>query len=658
MKKIISFFLFVLLLIPCVFVLTGAQTADYGETVTVEITISETKKIQAGSVEFVFDTNVFELKTAEWNLASSPMLADINIENCQGVFAYGSNKTVKGTIIATFLIKEGVSYEEYCIQTNLVLTNKEGTEFAIDVPAFTVTVACDHTNVTEVPYEAPTCTRSGFTEGTFCKDCEIYLTGHEEIPMIACDFSAEIAGGSYFAKEQSCTHGDLYYKSCSMCGKRGTETFDVGEGLGHIGGEATCTEPAACTRCGEGYGDLLPHTLGDEATCLTAQICTVCETVMQDALGHDYASVVTAPTCTEEGYTTHTCKRCGNVEVNTQTAPLGHDHRSVVTAPTCTEQGYVTYICNACSYTYVGDYSKPFGHAMMEEIVKPTCTEQGYTLHFCTRCKDESFKDTFVDPIGHLYSDEVVPPTCTEDGFTVHVCENCQDAYKDAEVQALGHDYESVVTAPTCLETGITTHTCKRCQDVYEDAKTDALGHDYESVVTAPTCLETGITTHTCKRCQDVYEDAKTDALGHDYESVVTAPTCIETGITTHTCKRCQDVYTDAKTDALGHTYDGEQDPDCNTCGEIREIEGIFTTGAIEPGETIVIGSTETDETTDPDATAMTGGTDKSDATKAPSNNGGGSVSFEGCNAALSGSLAIILLTCGAAIMLIRKKED
>ena len=30
------------------------------------------------------------------------------------------------------------------------------------------------------------------------------------------------------------------------------------------------------------------------------------------ALGHDYKSAVTAPTCTEPGYTTHTCKRCGD----------------------------------------------------------------------------------------------------------------------------------------------------------------------------------------------------------------------------------------------------------------------------------------------------------------------------------------------------------
>lgn len=675
MKKIISFFLFVFLLIPCVFVFAGAQTADHGETVTVEITIPENKKIQAGAIEFVYDADVFEFQSGEWKLASKPMIQNVNLANSQGVFAYGSGKTVSGTFIATFVIKEGAAYTEHSIQTTLFLTkaDDDSTRVDIEVPVFTVSIVCSHANVTEVPYQAPTCEAIGYTEGTFCEDCKVYLTGHEEIPTIACDFSAEVIEDAYFAEAKSCTHGDLYYKSCTMCGKKGSETFENGEALGHTGGEPTCSTQAVCTRCGEGYGDTLPHTLSDAATCLTAQICTVCEKVIQDALGHDYESVVTAPTCTKEGYTTHTCKRCGDVSVNTQVAPLGHDYAGVPTAPTCTEKGYVTYTCNACSDTYVGDYSDPFGHAMMEEIKAPTCTEQGYTLHFCTRCTDESYKDSFVDPIGHQYSDETFAPTCTEKGYVAHTCENCQDVYKDNEVDALGHDYESAVTAPTCLEKGYTTHTCKRCQDTYTDTEVDALGHDFEAIVTDPTCLEKGYTTHICKRCKDTYTDAEVDALGHDYESVVTAPTCTETGLTTHTCKRCEDVYEDAKTDALGHdyedvvtaptctedgftthtckvckevsvdtevealghTYDHDTDADCNVCGDIREVESESTAGTTT-GTTISTQAPSKDD----------------------SNDHGSIASKLGCKSALSGSLALIFITCGAAIALIRKKKD
>ena len=44
---------------------------------------------------------------------------------------------------------------------------------------------------------------------------------------------------------------------------------------------------------------------------------------------------------------------------------LGCDHNyiSSVTAPTCTEQGYTTYTCSKCGDSYVSDYTDPVGHS-------------------------------------------------------------------------------------------------------------------------------------------------------------------------------------------------------------------------------------------------------------------------------------------------------
>ena len=50
-----------------------------------------------------------------------------------------------------------------------------------------------------------------------------------------------------------------------------------------------------------------------------------------------------------------------------------HVYEAVVTAPTCTEQGYTTYTC-ACGDTYVADYVDATGHNM----VNGTCTECGF----------------------------------------------------------------------------------------------------------------------------------------------------------------------------------------------------------------------------------------------------------------------------------------
>ena len=67
---------------------------------------------------------------------------------------------------------------------------------------------------------------------------------------------------------------------------------------------------------------------------------------------HSYKAVVTAPTCTEKGYTTHTCS-CGDSYVDTYTDALGHawDNGKVTKEPTATETGVRTYTCTRCSAT-------------------------------------------------------------------------------------------------------------------------------------------------------------------------------------------------------------------------------------------------------------------------------------------------------------------
>ena len=67
---------------------------------------------------------------------------------------------------------------------------------------------------------------------------------------------------------------------------------------------------------------------------------------------HSYTAVVTPPTCTEKGYTTHTCA-CGDSYVDTYTDALGHawDSGKVTKQPTATETGVRTYTCTRCSAT-------------------------------------------------------------------------------------------------------------------------------------------------------------------------------------------------------------------------------------------------------------------------------------------------------------------
>ena len=113
---------------------------------------------------------------------------------------------------------------------------------------------------------------------------------------------------------------------------------------------------------------------------------------IQNKNAHVFTDVVTDPTCTESGYTTHTCE-CGYSYTDGETAPSKHVYEtnkddenhwlecavckdkkdiaahvctSVVTNPTCTESGYTTYTCE-CGYSYTDGETAPSGHKNVEK---------------------------------------------------------------------------------------------------------------------------------------------------------------------------------------------------------------------------------------------------------------------------------------------------
>ena len=221
---------------------------------------------------------------------------------------------------------------------------------------------------------------------------------------------------------------------------------------------------------------------------------------------HDYDSVVTAPTCTEGGYTTYTCE-CGDSYIADETPALGHNYECHVTAPSCTEEGVKTYTCTVCGDTYtetVPATGHTEGEVVVENEIAATCTEDGSydNVVYCDVCGEELRRETVVvEATGHDYQDGV--------------CGSCGEADPDYEKpeeptvpstpikpskpnwgsifekwfggwwdkEECDHSYTSVVTDPTCTKKGYTTHTCTECGDSYKDSYVAAAGHHYEDGV-------------------------------------------------------------------------------------------------------------------------------------------------------------------------------
>ncbi len=109
-----------------------------------------------------------------------------------------------------------------------------------------------------------------------------------------------------------CSDDTYHWLGCQRCGKTledlrdelnsagfkiNEKWYELSRKTAHTGGTATCTEKAVCDECGDAYGELGAHR---------------------------YDAVVIAPTCTQNGYTKHTCSSCKDSYTDNETVKTGH----------------------------------------------------------------------------------------------------------------------------------------------------------------------------------------------------------------------------------------------------------------------------------------------------------------------------------------------
>ena len=104
-----------------------------------------------------------------------------------------------------------------------------------------------------------------------------------------------------------------------------------------------------------------------------------------------------------------------------------------VTAPTCTEKGYSTYLCTECKNSFRKDYQAPLGHNFCEHegvpadctdcvYTAPGCETEGSIVHTCRRVGCDVTKTDVIPATGHTQLEDSVQTFPAYKTYTCAVC--------------------------------------------------------------------------------------------------------------------------------------------------------------------------------------------------------------------------------------------
>ena len=387
-------------------------------------------------------------------------------------------------------------------------------------------------------------------------------------------FTEEKEDDFYFEREATCKNGRSYYYSCK-CGKKGTETFEVGIPSDHDYGTWINQVDTVC-----GENGVLGHYQ-----------CSVClqnfdkdynlidDLAIPAKESHDYTDwlSVKAGGCATTPYSVKICKKCAHYIIDSQddTDLLHpHDFKLITKDATCIEKGIVyRFECKECQFVATEKLIDALGHDLSEyeyfidgekhyqicnrcrekvyeehtcfdwtTVQEPTCYEKGRAIGVCVKCGFDIEKEL---PIVHdfKFTEYEEAPTCIEDGVAIYTCSICQKTKTEVAVK-LGHDYkyDSVIRDAACTTEGLDLYKCTRCVATKE-VVTKALGHNWDNgiVTIEPDCYKLGNKHYECQRtgCDGIKDVELAKLHKFDDGVVIIEPTCTQEGRIKYTCLIC-----------------------------------------------------------------------------------------------------------------------
>lgn len=500
---------------------------------------------------------------------------------------------------------------------------KPATIYEKGVKTFTCT-SCGTTYTEDIPMVektwhkgntvAPTCTEQGYT---------VYICDQDSALTEKRDYTNALGhawDAGTVTTAATCTKAGVKTYTCTRNGCTETKTEEIAA-LGHKWDDGTVTKAPTCTEDGvktftclndatHTYTEVVPatgHAWDDgvvtkeatyeedgERTYTCQNDKTHVHKEVIPALGYTFTETVVAPTCTEDGYTLHTCnENPAKTYKDTPVAALGHQYKEVTTPATCGALGSVDNVCERCNdKQHVKDLPVTGEHQWDEGVItkEPTATETGIKTYTCNVCQATKTED-IAKVHNHDYTrlGEIIEgPYCETEGKRWMYCsyEGCNERVL-MPVPAIGyHDWDTEHTEclkkATCTEKGTMRMHCKRDASHTMTYDYGGTGHIWDEgvITTPPTYDEYGEKTLHCKNC-DATMTEKVLPTKYTFTVTVVPPTCTEDGYTMHKCNQDDSFsYKDNIVHSTGHhaakrvieptcKEEGRTEIYCTVCGDV-----------------------------------------------------------------------------------------
>ena len=349
-----------------------------------------------------------------------------------------------------------------------------------------------------------------------CKDRAVCTTCGAAYGGLGAHSFTEKVAEQYLKSAATCTAKAVYYKSCTFCGEKGTETFETGNVLDHDWDEPSytwtavtdgymCVASGKCKNCDADVSDIatVTYAVKKAPTCLNAGTGTYTATfsaaygfpaqtkdVLLPAIGHTWGTATYTWTQTETGYTCTAKRVCENDAAHVGSETVTGDY-SVITEPTCLAAGL-----GRCQVSFKADWAKDASKdvsipALGHDWGKWTSNGDGTHTHVCKR--DKTHTETVSCSGGTA--------TCTEKA----TCADCGGKYGEKDSDNHTGKKEWTTTK--------TTHEQKWscCGEVVVAKESHTFG---KWVITKKaTSRKDGEKTRTCEVCEYV-EKATIQATG------------------------------------------------------------------------------------------------------------------------------------------------